>query len=135
MVDDNELRPAQGSPIPAVEGLFGWAARLGREVAQLPDTLERLRTGANDFQLVARRLAESSEALEQLTNLYGKTMGDAVRRSGEAAERIRAQLDQLPQSGSNTDLAAAAAAEMQRTLRSLAALNPFWTSGETRERP
>jgi DNA repair ATPase RecN len=110
--------------------LRGWWRDLSSEVAQLPTTLQQMREGAANFQLVGQRLAESSTALEELTRLYGKTLRQTVRRSTEAAESLRSQIDRLSEGAVAPDTLASAASELQRTVESLAAMNPFWRTGE-----
>lgn len=117
-----------------LEAARTWARRMVTELAALPDTLEKLRDGATNFQTVGRRLEASSSSLEELTQLYGRTMGEAVRRSTSAAEALQSQLGKLPTDPASPDLLSAAAAELQRTLDTMAALNPFWPSQERRPR-
>jgi hypothetical protein len=91
-----------------------WGGRLVSELAQLPDTLERLRLGAADFQLVGQRLKASSQALEELTRLYTSTLGDGVRRSADAVNNVRTQLERMPQV--SPDAFSAAVSEFQKTM-------------------
>ena len=79
-----------------VEAARTWARRVKAELAVLPDTLEKLREGATSFQAVGQRLEATSASLEELTDLYGKTLGAAVRRSSSAAEALQQQLAKLP---------------------------------------
>lgn len=124
---------AQGQDIAGrVEAARTWARRMVTELAALPDTLEKLRDGATNFQTVGKRLEASSSSLEELTQLYGKTMGEAVRRSTFAAEALQSQLARLPTDPASPDLLSAAAAELQRTLDTMASLNPFWPTPERR---
>ena len=91
-----------------------WGSRLVSELAQLPDTLERLRVGAADFQLVGQRLKASSQALEELTRLYTSTLGEGVRRSADAVNNVRTQLERMPQV--SPDAFSAAVSEFQKTM-------------------
>jgi len=110
-----------------VEAARTWARRVGAELAVLPDTLEKLREGATSFQAVGQRLEATSASLEELTDLYGKTLGAAVRRSSSAAEALQVQLSRLPTEAPATpDLLTATVDELQRTMDALAAMNPFW---------
>ncbi len=117
-----------------VDHLRGWWREVSSELAQLPTTLQQMREGAANFQLVGQRLAESSSALEELTRLYGKTLRQTVRRSTEAAESLRSQIDRLSEAAVAPDTLASAASELQRTVESLAAMNPFWPTGKQRPR-
>jgi hypothetical protein len=103
-----------------------WSRRVAKEVTLLPDTLERLRDGAVNFQVVGKRLEESSSALEDVTRLYTKTLGDVVKRSSDAADAVRAQLDTVNQRGTPSDVLSSTVAELRRQLTALADLNPFW---------
>lgn len=101
-----------------------WRRELLAELAELPDTLRRVRTGAGNFELVSRRLAASSESLEQITALYESTLADTTRRSADAAEALRKQIDSLV--GQSPERVTSTLAEMQRTIEALAQLNPLW---------
>jgi hypothetical protein len=109
----------------SVAELRQWSERLVRELAQLPDTLERLRLGAADFQVVGQRLRATSTALEELTNLYTRTVSDSVRRSTDAAEQMRSQLERMPQLGITGETVAAAVSELQKTVRAMSSLRPW----------
>jgi hypothetical protein len=126
MAQDRDIREL-------VAAVRTWGRRMAREVAVLPDTLEKLRDGATNFQTVGKRLDASSSALEELTSLYGRTLGDAVRRSNSAAEVLQDRLAKLPQN-TPPDLLAAAASDLQRTLDALASLNPFWPPPDRKPR-
>jgi uncharacterized membrane protein YccC len=102
-----------------------WRTRLARELALLPDTLERLREGAVNFQVVGQRLARSSEALEEITHLYETTLRDSTRRSAEAMESLRQQVEKAAKTASPERLVQAAG-DISRTIGALAELNPFW---------
>lgn len=98
----------------------------------MPDTLRRVREGAGNFELVSRRLAASSESLEEITALYEATLSDTTRRSADAAEALKQQIDSLV--GQSPERVTSSLAEMQRTVESLAQLNPLWPGGR-RPRP
>ena len=70
---------------------------MAREIAVLADTLEKLREGATNFETVGKRLEATSTALEELSGLYGRTLGEAVRRSSSAAEAVRTGWPKLPE--------------------------------------
>ena len=113
--------------------LVVWGREVGSELSRLPTTLAQLREGAANFQLVGQRLAESSSALEELTALYGKTLGQGVKRSADAAKALQVQIDRMGETSTTPDALAAAAAELQRTFESLAAMNPFWPTADRRD--
>ncbi len=123
----------QPSITDVVSNVRGWANRLATEVALLPDTLERLRDGATNFQLVGKRLAESSVALDEMTQLYTKTVGDYVRRSAATADTVQSLLERVPKEALDVDRLSAAASEIRQTLGSFASLSPFWS--ERRDKP
>ncbi|HEX9258781.1 MAG TPA: hypothetical protein VF855_04535 [Acidimicrobiales bacterium] len=108
-----------------------WRKRLTHELALLPDTLERLREGAVNFQVVGQRLARSSEALEEVTRLYETTLKDSTRRSAEAMESLRQQVEKAAKTASPERLVQAAG-DIQKTITALAELNPFWPKGPSR---
>ena len=113
--------------------LLVWGREVGSELSRLPTTLAQLREGAANFQLVGQRLAESSSALEELTALYGKTLGQGVKRSADAAKALQVQIDRMGETTPTPDSLSAAAAELQRTFESLAAMNPFWPTADRRD--
>ena len=116
-----------------MERLADWRRRLTVEFVALPETLRTLREGAVNFELVSRRLTESSVALEQMTKLYEATLADSTRRSADAAKALRSQIDALAEAGS-PDQVMSAFGEIQRMMESMAELNPFWpTSREQSE--
>ncbi|MEM7287018.1 MAG: hypothetical protein AAF480_11755 [Actinomycetota bacterium] len=107
-----------------IERFESWRRDLTSELIRLPDTLRQLREGAANFEIVGQRLAESSEALEEITKVYRSTMGETTRRSAEVAEQLKEQLESL--AGESPDMVATALGEMQKGFESLAELNPFW---------
>lgn len=102
-----------------------WRRRLAAELAELPDTLQTFREGTKNFQVVTARLAESSDVLEQLTKVYEATLADTTRRSAQAVQALRSQIDSLAAAGS-PDRVMSLLGEMQRTIESIAELNPLW---------
>src|SRR3954447_6941702 len=113
--DTTEGPERSGSgPTAALAGAWHWGGRLVSELVQLPDTLERLRLGAADFQLVGQRLKASSQALEEITRLYTSTLGEGVRRSADAVNNVRSQLERMPQV--SPDAFSAAVSEFQKTM-------------------
>ncbi len=107
-----------------IERFGAWRRDLTEELVRLPATLRQLREGAANFELVGQRLAESSEALEEITRVYRSTVGDSTRRSAEMVDQLREQLDAL--AGQPPDVVTAAVDEFQRGFEALADLNPFW---------
>jgi hypothetical protein len=108
------------------ERVAEWGRRMSFEIRLLPDTMQRLREGAENFQKVGTRLEASSSSLEELTRLYSVTLSDSVRRSIDAADTLRGQVDRFGAGQAGSDVVANAVAELQRTMSSLAALNPLW---------
>lgn len=107
-----------------MERFEAWRRDLTSELLQLPATLRQFREGAANFEIVGQRLAESSEALEEITKVYRSTMGETTRRSAEVAEQLKQQLDSL--AGESPDMVTAALDEMQKGFETLAELNPLW---------
>jgi hypothetical protein len=101
-----------------------WRRDLTRELVELPESLRKIRHGAANFELVGERLADSSESLEEITQLYRSTISETTRRSAEAADALKTQIDQLV--GQSPERVTSTLVEMQRTFDSLADLNPFW---------
>ena len=107
------------------ERFFDWQRRLTEELTELPDTLQRLRQGATNFELVSRRLEKSSDGLEQATKLYEATLADSTRRSADVAKTLRAQVDSLAAAGS-PDRVLSTLRDVQRTVETLSEMNPLW---------
>ena len=107
-----------------IERFEAWRRDLTAELIQLPGTLRQLREGAANFEVVGQRLADTSEALEEITKVYRSTMGETTRRSAEVAEQLKDQLESL--AGESPDMVMGALDEMQKGFETLAELNPFW---------
>jgi hypothetical protein len=107
-----------------------WRRRLTTELTALPDTLATFRRGANNFEVVSQRLAESSDALEQMTKVYEATLADSARRSADVAKALRSQVDTIAAAGS-PERAMGALKEMQRLVGTFQQLNPFWPTAPT----
>ena len=106
---------------------FGdWLRRLTDEVSQLPDTMQRLRHGAANFELTGERLAKSSASLEEIADLYQSTIAESGRRSAQAVDALRAQVDALAEAAGSPDRIVAAMTDVQRAFDTIADLNPFW---------
>lgn len=115
-----------------IERFEAWRRDLTGELMRLPDTLRQLREGAANFEIVGQRLAESSEALEEITKVYRSTMGETTRRSAEVAEQLKQQMEAL--AAESPDMVSAALDEMQRGFETLAELNPLWPRRPKTER-
>ncbi len=102
-----------------------WRRNLVVELVALPETLATFRRGANNFEVVSQRLAESSDALEHVTSVYEATVADSARRSADLAKALRSQVDTLAAAGS-PDRARGAVREMQRLVGTFQQLNPLW---------
>lgn len=104
----------------------GWRSDLQSELARLPATLRQLREGVADFQVVARRLAASTEGIERVGELYGAGLAETTRRLEEASSTLRRQLGDLPAGDGAAKVIEGAAEDFNRTLTALAELNPLW---------
>lgn len=101
-----------------------WGRELASEVAALPDTMRRLREGAESFQLVGQRLRAATSSFEEVTKVYESAMSDTAKRSMETATALRSKLDSLTTTAAPAAMATALD-DFQRTFESLADLNPF----------
>ncbi len=88
-----------------------WGRNLGAELAVLPQTLASWREGVDNFQRVARRLADATESLERVT-----------RVQADAMNAMRDQLASTP----GGERVAGAFGDINEALGGLARLNPFW---------
>lgn len=88
--------------------------------------MQKLREGANDFQLVGQRLQASSAALEQLTRFYESTAGETVRRSTSTLETVQSQLGALTDPRVAPEMVAVVNQEIRGAIDALASLNPLW---------
>lgn len=106
---------------------FGaWRRDLTAELVQLPDTMRRFREGAANFELVGQRLAKSSASLEGISDLYESTIAESGRRSAQAVDALRSQVDALTNGTVSPERVTTSMNEMQRALETIAELNPFW---------
>lgn len=112
-----------------------WSGRLRAELVALPDTLQLIREGASNFDRVAKRLAESTKALDDVTRVYESTMAGTARRSAEAVEALRDQIGTINAEAPNqvTTAMRDSMREMQRTAEALADLNPLWPRRRPRD--
>lgn len=110
-----------------------WTRGVTDELAQLPETLRSLREGVTNFQQVSNRLANASRALEDATALYESTFADSARRSNAMIDALRAQIDSLAASAS-PDRVPSMIDEIQRSMESLARMNPMWRPRPTADR-
>jgi hypothetical protein len=88
-----------------------WGRDLAAELAVLPQTLASWREGVDNFQRVAKRLADATQSLEQVT-----------RVQTDAMKTMRDQLAATP----GGERMAGAFGDINETLGGLARLNPFW---------
>jgi hypothetical protein len=107
-------------------GLLGWNRRLYNELALLPDTLERFRTGVEDLSKVARRLESVTEVIERAQghlNRLGIT--ETARQFDETATSLQEQMREMMTGQQRPDATPSAAMQdaieqMQRTMAGLA---------------
>jgi hypothetical protein len=106
---------------------FGeWRRRVGDELSMLPETLRGFREGTANFQVIAERLAKATERLEELGELYAATGAvDAIRRMNDAASALQRQMAAVKASTPGLDRLGSALDDFNRTVASLADLNPF----------
>lgn len=102
-----------------------WGRRMSGEMVLLPDTMQRLREGATNFQLVSERLADATSALEEITSVYQSTIADSTRRVADVASALRTQVDTLS-AGASPERLSSNLTDIQKTLESFAKLNPLW---------
>jgi hypothetical protein len=88
-----------------------WGRNLRAELAVLPQTLATWREGVDNFQRVAKRLADATESLEQVTRMQANAM-----------KAMRDQLATTP----GGDKMTGAFGDINEALGGLARLNPFW---------
>jgi uncharacterized protein YukE len=106
---------------------FGeWRRRLAQELSELPDTMQQLRHGAANFELVGERLAKSSASLEEIADLYQSTIAEPGHRSAQALDALRTQVDALANAAGSPEQIAATMTDVQRAFDTIADLNPFW---------
>jgi hypothetical protein len=108
------------------ESFQRWRRDLVAEVVALPETLRQFREGVATFQVVGRRLADSSEALEQVNELYSLTFSDRVRQVTDATAALQRQLARARTARPpGSDLLEQAVEDFNRTVGALIELNPF----------
>lgn len=128
----NERNEAPQSPedvAAVVAALVGsgwqWWWSVVNELQHLPDVLRQMREGAEDFEQVARNLANSTAMFDQIVQVYGKTLLDAAERNAAMNEAVRERLETLGSLGS-PDAVTDTVAEVQKIFGTLAELNPLW---------
>jgi hypothetical protein len=103
-----------------------WRMELVDELAVLPETLRQFREGVAHFQLVGKRLADSTEGIERVNQLYGAGVADTTRRLAEATAHLREQLGSTKVGKPPAQLMESAVEDFTRTVNAIADLNPFW---------
>lgn len=116
-----------------ISELDRWRADVTSEVAQLPATLRQLREAVADLSVVAKRLAESTEVIEQVNGLYRAGMAETGRRLEDASATLRRELRGAPQADAASKALESAAGELQRTFAAIAELNPLWPGRRPRD--
>ena len=109
-----------------LEAFTRWRTELQAELVELPNTLRLLREGVADFSTVGRRLAKSTEAIEQVSNLYTGGLTEATRRIEDASASLRTELGDLPGGERTAKVIEGAAEDFNRALAAIADLNPLW---------
>lgn len=102
-----------------------WCRRTADEIARLPDTMQRLREGSENFQRVGERLDSATSSLEEITSVYQSTIADSTRRTADVAAALRSQIDALT-AGSSPDRMSSTLADIQKSMETLTRLNPLW---------
>jgi hypothetical protein len=106
-----------------------WRRDLVAELAALPETLRQFREGVASFQVVGKRLADGTEALEQFNELYSLGVGDRVRQLTDASSALQRQLARARAARpSGSDVLEQAVDDFNRTVAALVELNPFLRS-------
>jgi len=108
-----------------LERLRVWCRRMAYEVAELPDTMQRIREGSKSFKQVAERLDSATSSLEEITSVYQSTISDSTRRTADAAAALRKQIDSLTAGGS-PDRMSSTLSDIQKSMETIAQLNPLW---------
>lgn len=103
-----------------------WRRELLDELVVLPETLRQLREGVANFQTVGRRLAETTEGIERMNQLYGSGVAETTRRLSEASAALDEQLRRTPPGKAAADAIGNAVEDLNRTVAAMASLNPFW---------
>jgi hypothetical protein len=109
--------------------LARWRHEVVAELATLPETLRQFREGVTSFQVVGRRLAAGTEALEQLNELYSLGLSDRVRQLTDATATLQRQLARARTARPPAaDRLEQAVDDFNRTVAALLELNPFLRS-------
>lgn len=109
-----------------VARLTEWRRELAEEVALLPDTMRRFRNGAAKFELVGERLAKSSASLEGITDIYQSTIGESGKKSAQALDALRSQVETLTQGSTSPEKMSSSIDEIRQALDGFADFNPWW---------
>ena len=110
-----------------------WRSELTHELGQLPATLRQLRGAVADLSVVANRLVESTEVIEQVTGLYRAGMAETGRRLEDASASLRRDLRGVPQAEAASKALESAAGDLQRTFAAIAERNPLWPARRPRD--
>ena len=103
-----------------------WQRDLTAELVKLPETLRQFREGVANFNVVSQRLAQSTEGIERLNRIYSTGVDETVRRMTGAAAVLQKQLDTSTPGRPPADAVRSAIEDFNRSVSSLAELNPLW---------
>ena len=106
-----------------------WRRQLVTELGLLPETLNQLRDGVENFRRVTQRLVDATAGIEQLNEMQAGALNEVRQRVDEANRAIREQLTAVP----GADRVAGALDDLTETLATVARLNPFWPRPPRRE--
>ena len=103
-----------------------WQRDLSAELVKLPETLRQFREGVANFNVVSQRLAQSTEGIERLNRMYAAGVEETVQRMSGAAAALQKQLDGSGAAKLPADAVRSAIEDFNRTVSTLAELNPLW---------
>jgi methyl-accepting chemotaxis protein len=103
-----------------------WRRDVMAELVVLPETLRQFREGVASFQTVGRRLADTTEAMERMNQLYANGVAETTRRLGDASLALHEQMRKTPPGKAAAEAVASAVEDLNRTVAAMASLNPFW---------
>jgi hypothetical protein len=106
-----------------------WRRQLATELALLPETLNQLRDGVENFRRVTQRLVDATAGIEQLNEMQSGALSEVRQRVEEANRVIRDQITAVP----GGERMAGALEDLSETLATMARLNPFWPRPSRRD--
>jgi hypothetical protein len=106
-----------------LETFDSWRRQLAAELSALPQTLNQLREGVENFRRVTQRLVDSTTGIEQFNDMQSGALSEMRQRVDDANRAVREQLAAVP----GGERLVGALEDLTDAMATIARLNPLWS--------